>query len=376
MANSPVLSDSAGSMISVLDACLLDGFDSRTINSINVAGGVASVTISAGHAYDVHAVIRVAGATGAMSALNDDWRITSAGPSTLTFACPGVADGSAAGAMTAKRSPAGWGKPFSATNKAVYQSQNLAATRLFLRVDDTASQLAPVRGYESMTSVDAGANLFPTIAQLNTDSLTWARSSATGGARREWTLVADDCTFYLLPEYSASYPGIPHLYGFGDLVPVKASDAYHAFILGQASSTIQGPTAAVGSQMLTGSNGLGCYLARDVSQSVGARSFGRAASMISSYFGYSVPDVTTSPDGKAHLHMPVLALDGTSASSSPIRGVLPGLMQPLHTNPAAHRVVVAGEDGLAGRAILFNYVVALNTSAAGRIAFDITGPWR
>lgn len=376
MSGAPVLSGAAGSLIQLLDACLIDGFDTKTINSISVAAGVATVTISAGHSYDVHAVVRIAGVTGALSALNDDWRLTSAGASTFTFACPGIADGSAAGTMTAKRSPAGWAKPYAATNKGVYQSQNLAATRLYLRADDTAPNLAAVRGYESLTDIDTGTNLFPTIAQLAATSFHWARSSTSDGTARPWSLFADDCALYFLPEYHAGYPSNPQFYGFGDLVKLAPSDAYHAFIFGCAAAAVQIPTNGVSSSNLGGTSGSGTFIARAASQAVGALANGRVGSMISLYFGQSAPNISTSPDGNVHLHAPILALDGSGVASAPIRGAYPGIIQPLQAAPVAHRTVIDGEGAFAGRAIMFNNVVAATTASPGRIAIDITGPWR
>ncbi|MCC4116344.1 hypothetical protein LLG90_13370 [Aromatoleum toluclasticum] len=377
MANAPVLSGTAGALVALLDACLIDGFDSRSINSISVASGVATVTISAGHVFDVHAVIRVAGVTGALAALNDDWRVATATGSTLTFPCPGIADGSATGTMIAKRSPAGWAKPFSATNKAVYQSQNLAATRLYIRVDDSAAQLAPIRGYESMTSVDAGSNLFPTIAQVADATCTWRKSNVASSAARAWSLYADDAAFYFLPEYHSTYPGLPPLYGFGDLVKLASADAYHAFILGCATGTgSTDPTSGTSSRLVSGASTEGCYLARAASQAVGAIAYGRVGSRITDYFGAAVPAISTSVDGNVHLHGPVLALDGTAISTAPIRGRQPGVLQPLQQSPATHRAVIDGNGDLSGRAIMFNNMVATSTSTFGCIAFDITGPWR
>ncbi|ENO76599.1 hypothetical protein B447_17686, partial [Thauera sp. 27] len=73
--DAPVLNGQAGSLINVLDACLLNGYSVRTPDSVVVSGGVATVGISAGNPYEKHAVVEISGASD--SALNGQWRIVS-----------------------------------------------------------------------------------------------------------------------------------------------------------------------------------------------------------------------------------------------------------------------------------------------------------
>lgn len=372
MFGAPVLAGQPAAQIAVLDACLKDGFDPRTINTLTVSGGVATATISAGHVYDVHAVIRVAGVTGALAALNDDWRITSATGSTLTFACPGVADGSATGTITCKRAPAGWGKPFAATNKAVYQSANLAATRLFLRVDDAAATVAQVRGYESMSDVDTGSNLFPTIAQVAAASLTWGKSSTADATARSWGLFADDQGLYFFPRNHATTAYAP-FYAFGDLDRMLASDAYHCMVMAHGASSVVIPYQSTAAHILDTSSSTGCYLARAASQAVGATTFVRGGHRASNNFGSGAAAYSAALDGQLHLHAPVLAYDG-APSANPPRGILPGILQPLQSSVLNHAQIVDGEGAYAGRAIML-WAVA-GASGEGRVAIDITGPWR
>lgn len=370
MANAPVLSGTAGSLIAVLDACLIDGFDTRTINTLTVSGGVATATISAGHVYDVHAVIRIAGATPA--ALNDDWRITSVTGSTLTFACPGVADGSASGTISCKRAPAGWGKPFSATNTAVYQSQNLTSTRLFLRLADSAATVAQVRGYESLSDIDTGENLFPTLAQIAAAGLTWGKSSTADATARSWGLFADDQGFYFFPRNSATHAYAP-VYAFGDLVRMLSSDAYHCMLMAHAVSAVAIPYQSTAAHVLDASSSTGCYLARGASQAQGATTFVKGGHRASGYYGSGAAAYSAALDAQLHLHAPVLAYDGAPASNPP-RGILPGVIQPLQSNVLSHAQIVDGEGAYAGRALML-WAVA-GSSAEGRMAIDITGPWR
>ena len=63
MTGAPVLSGAIGSMIAVLDACLVDGFALKSVNSLVVASNIATINVSTGITAEVGAVVLVAGAT-------------------------------------------------------------------------------------------------------------------------------------------------------------------------------------------------------------------------------------------------------------------------------------------------------------------------
>jgi hypothetical protein len=116
MPGAPVLSGTAGALIAILDACLKDGFGLKTVDSLVIAGGVATMTISTGMTFEQDAVVQVAGITGGAAALNGDRRLLSIAGNTATFDATGVSDQTATGSITAKVSPLGWAKPFTGTN--------------------------------------------------------------------------------------------------------------------------------------------------------------------------------------------------------------------------------------------------------------------
>lgn len=376
MANAPVLSGTAGALIAVLDACLLDGFDPRAVNDITVAGGVATATISAGHAFDVHAVIRIAGVTGALAALNDDWRIkTVPGGSTFTFDCPGIPDGSAAGTITAKRAPAGWTKPFSGTNKAVYQSAALDSTQLYLRVNDADPRYTRVRGYEQMTDVDTGSGLFPTIAQLSETYWTWTKSNAADTSAREWILIADDRFIHFLPRFvTGQYPS-PNM--FGDLVTTLSSDAYHCLITahGTPSPSLCG-AQHIGAALTKAYYGGYSYryLARAGTQAEGAIS--ATAFSLTSSAHWNGKDCPPAPglDGEIYIGSEIYINDGSGSSNS-IRGTIPGLRSALQASASEHLATHKTPTGDVYLAVDVATGMDL-TAAGGRAFFDIIGPWR
>jgi len=230
----PVLSGTAGSLISVLDACLVNGFGVAAVASLVVADSVATATISAGHAAEVGGVVLVSGATP--SGLNGEKRVLSvgAGNTTLSFDGAGVANQTASGSISLKLAGAGWVKAFSGSASAAYKSSNVAATGCYLRVDDTGTKVARVIGYESMSGISAGSGLFPTAGQRSGGSY-WTKSSAADATARSWSLAADDRGFVLAIAYSLSLPLGGALTAFGDLVPAKSGDAWACCLSGYAA---------------------------------------------------------------------------------------------------------------------------------------------
>lgn len=236
MPNAPVLSGTAGALISVLDACLVNGFDSKSINSLTVTDGIAVAQISAGHSYGEGDVLRIAGATPAK--LNSDWRLASVTANSVTFSVEGVGipDGAASGTITALRAPAGWEKVFAdGTTRAAYRSLDYAAHNgLILYVDDTGTTVARAYGYESMTDIDTGVARFPDTVQAAENW--WGKSSVADATSRAWTIVADAKRFTFCPRFNNSYPkGRP--FCFGLLLHAAGVDPWATFINGAAAST-------------------------------------------------------------------------------------------------------------------------------------------
>ena len=368
MADAPALNGAAGSMIDVLDACLINGFSARTPDSIVVSAGVATVSISAGNPYEKHAVIAISGASDA--ALNAEWRIDAAAASSFTFVCPGVADGTVTGA-TVKRASAGWGKPFSGTNKGVYQSTDPASTQLYLRVDDTYGRYCGVRGYEQLTDIDAGAGLFPTTAQSGS-GLSWAKSNEANANPKTWAIFGDGRIFYI---YQATYgTNNPTLGAFGDIVSFVPNDKYNCIVVGSATfanTAYPGSNTGLTTQLLS----MGCYMARRGDQLTNSVRWVRPSTAGvgggSFPFGYNV---SAPLGGETILRAPIFAADGPGVTDA-YRGFVPGLLEPLHAAfTGISATLLDGVGPMAGRT-LAGYRVG-EAGGYGSIAVDITGPWR
>src|SRR5574337_410841 len=166
MTGAPSLTGQAGSLIALLDACLVNGFGAGAVDSVVIACGVATVTRSAGHPFAVNSVAAISGASVSGGSINGRQRVLAITGTTWTFDATGLADQSATGAIIAKLASAGWEKKYSGTNLAAYRSLAPDATGCLLRVDDTGANSARVVGYESMTSITTGSGPFPTDTQF------------------------------------------------------------------------------------------------------------------------------------------------------------------------------------------------------------------
>ncbi len=242
MANAPVMTTGAGGIIAVLDGCLLNGFNTKTLSSLSVTSGIATATVSSGHGYSLHSIIDISGAS--ISALNDTHRILSVpDANTFTFDATGVSNGTATGTITAIMSvPTGWTKAFSGTNKAAYKSTT-SASGFYFRVDDSGAYNnangQPARGYESMTDIDTGTAPFPTTAQQA--NFNWRRSTDASGDRL-WALVADDQFFYLFVRIAAANTANTVML-FGDINSFDVLDAF-ACVCSGASNFSSGASSA------------------------------------------------------------------------------------------------------------------------------------
>lgn len=359
MTGAPQCSGVAGKLIAVLDACLVDGFGSVTLDSLVVASNVATGTVSAGHNFamvgNTGPVVTIAGATP--SALNGEWRIASVpGSTTFTFATTGISDQTATGTITAKRSPAGWTKAYSGTNKAAYSRTALGATAMLLRIDDSPAQFPTLIMYETMSDVDTGSGPAPTSGSLYA-----AKSNTANATARPWRLFADDGAVYFFATADGTTTGQASFF-FGDIVSYLTGDAYCCGLIAHNSG------ATNSSQFYTLNGATASYLARAYTQLGAAIGSRRYTHGINTSLGAGVQPYPNPVDNAFH-GWPVEAWE----SNTQARGLMPGLWSPVHapTN-LADATTIDNIPQLPGRTLFVQQVL----STGYRAAFDITGPWR
>lgn len=381
----PVLSGSAGALRAVIKACLVDGFGAGPVASITVAAGVATVAFSGSHPYRVGSVIQIAGATP--SALNGNKRTSTVVGSSITFPAPGVPDGAATGAITAKMAPAGWVElfPGALANVLAVKPSATEASGSVLRLDDTGTTTARVVGYEFLSAISTGDRAFPTEAQFP-GGLHWPKSNEESTAARSWWVFADERSFMIWTAPDASHQTHGTLFGFGDVVSDKSGDAYCGALFGGDSSVSSAWGSIVGcigwasysyapqhAYIARLHNGMGG--AQLIKKGAAYNTGNNAYSGTSSYdLVYGIP-YPNGADNSLRLS-PVDVFVGGSG----IRGRVAGA---YHTPQAVGDgfsvgAVVDGYGDYAGRSLIALRVggTSLPLASAGVVFVDTTGPWR
>lgn len=375
----PVLNNAAGAMISVLDACLVNGFNLGAVSSIVVAAGVATVTRN-GHGFsNVYGKdVLIEGATPAP--LNGRKTLTFVDTNTFKFDAPGVADGTATGSITAKRAPLGWIKQFTGTNKAIYKRSDVAATQMMLRVVDTnaapaSATDARAQMVESATDVDTFIAASPTSQTVSDGNGYYWNRGANSAAAKLWVLVGDGKRlFFFVGATSNAFAQAM----FGDFSSLVPADAFNCVIVG-AISPYNGASSPLVNLHKPNSftTSQGWMVAAKAYTQVGAAAplglVGIGSGNIGGGAGDAAP-LFPSPVDSGLVMMPNMIVNEENTSfGHPARGFMPALIQLLARQPFTNLQIVEPVVSLPGRKVLA--ISTVSQSIGGQLAIDITGPW-
>ena len=383
----PTINGVTGSLITALDAILVNGYGQVNVSSITRSGTTATVTTAAAHGFSTGDVALIAGA--AETAYNGEFVVTVTGGTSFTYDVAGSPATPATGTITSNRAPAGFTKTFSGTNKAVYRSNDLSSRRHYFRIVDDGTTSGGARearlwGYETMSDVDTGTGMYPTVGQ-HSNGFFCQKSDTADATGRNWVLITDGKTVYHFAYISSATasgditaPGANmNAFGFGDALEFKPGDAYLSWVTGnstanQFSSTqfcglFNGATSITAATPSTSQPTL--IMARDFTAVAGARQTQIFASGLNSSIGASANISYPHQIDNGFYMVPALL---TQASPSLIRGRLPGYFEPLHGACFPNTQIVENVQGYTGRKFMMlwgkNYSV-------GACLIDITGPW-
>lgn len=381
--NAPVLTGEVGKLIDLLTAVLVNGYTAASVTGITRSGSVATATLASANTTMRNGdYITIAGAD--QSEYNGEHQITVLSSTQLSFTVSGTPATPATGTIAYKKSPAGWTKPFTGTNKAAFRggSTNNSA-QFYLRVDDSAATAggaleSAVRGYESMTDVDTGSGPFPTVVEY-ASGFCWRKSATANSTSRDWAIVADDRGFYLQLNHGGTSV-TTDIHYFGWFPSQKAGDAFNCIITG--NTTFNSSTAANGlmqcigfgsvttavslariarSYSQTGGPAVGCSLTTATDAS--AATIGRPSVL---RFDCSYPN---GPDA-ALWQFPVYII----GDSTNYRGRFPGAAEYMHsTLPINNWEFASNISGLPG--VTEIGLEGKSGALAGLLLVDITGPW-
>lgn len=401
-AGAPQLSVLAGSLIAILDAVLVNGFNSVTLTSLTRSGTVATATRSAGVTYRVGDLVRISGSS--TTEWNADYKITGVGPTTFTFTVPATHAATAGGTISARIAPAGWEKPFAnAGNVGCYRSAAaFGGARGFLRINDN-NYSSPSGGWSSGQTAEA--RLSQTMTALNTwtgitQAVVWpkTRRSDNPNGSVGWWIIADERRFYLFTEsFSATYgadgePSQGTLRSapmfFGDINTYRAGDTGHCLLAGLQDDT--GATVNEGTfEAYSGLSTIrslvedfntwrGAFLLRNVSLSAGP-----VRCAVVNLDGAQSGSAGYNADG--FLPFPNPADNGLLIRQAPVadaslalRGVMPGYFLtpqalPIPGRPSMMRDVSV--DGTLRDLFCVRIANSRGGSPRGAMIIDTSGPW-
>lgn len=373
--NAPQLQNAYGSMINVLDACLVDGINIGAISSLTASGKTVTATFGSAHNLMQYQVIKITGAN--QSEFNSEHRIlTVPNAQSVTFelaAMPSVT--TATGTITASLPPLGWEKPFSSSNpngggKAAYRSTNLLLpSRPFLRVVDepdpaynTAyAKFAKVGMVEDMTDIDTMIGVqapfdlaLPEKNWVGTGSGInaingWARwyyarsrdagsdakdSVSPGNGARQYVLIGNEDYFYIVNS-TAYLQNYAQVYGFGAYDSLEDGYAFNNFLSATLDSISADNWNKVGEFTPIANNNGGAYLITE--------------RLLSRHDNYGLSRVFSSPLGSgtvsgsvnSHTYRADTAAFPVYISGEGLYGKLRGCFHLANKEPYTHKQIIA-----------------------------------
>lgn len=357
MTGSPNLTPTNGSVNALLNACLVNGFNTQSVTSATASGGVVTFNFASAPGFSALDTVTIAGASNAT--VNGQKRVQSAASNQVLVAIPGVPDGAVGGTITLKFSPLGWTRAFSGTNLGTYRQGGASSTKRFLRVSDGAAGASPwayyTRGYENMTDISTGTGAFPTTVQVTGNGLDhYAAQDATGGLaanlqHRAWVLIGTPRFFVLYCEYGrAMYAGDTK-----NPVANAAWSSFYSMYFGDPAN-IPKPADTFACLLSTYTQNV-AYAPRGVAGTGTARTVyaGMGSSQNEWNYGLRYPSLA---DGGIHFNGTIICYD--NAAPYGLRGTIPGTIVPLEgptasgstSPPFAH--TLTNIPGVPGRIML------------------------
>lgn len=373
-AGAPQINNVAGSGLAAIMAFCVTGFNIKSVSSIVVLSGVATVTCAThGFSADYGKLVKLSGV--GVVGLDGVQRIGDVTTNTFTYPANGVADGTYTGTIEARRAGLGWEVAYinGASTVAILRRTAAEANTQLLRIDDTDAREMRVVMVESATDVDTYANPAPTAALLSGGQY-WHKGPNTATSKRYALVGNDRALFPLMPGSSTvDYSNVPMF--FGDGVAYFAGDS-HFTLLNGSISALGTPSSQVGRWGALSSNFVknrssvvarsrdGVVMGPDYGGFGPAGGGGQIGGSGSGSLTYS----------KVVVHQPVWLID--SLTDREIRGEYPGLAAPLVDTPfLADGSFAVKADVVGGGRVFLSALVQAASTSASNIMFDLTGPW-
>ena len=341
-----------GLLHTLLQKCLVTGYNPSTISSMTRVGTTVTVVTSAAHnlapSIQSFRYINILGAN--QTEYNGTWKITNfVNTTTFTFEIATTpVTPATGGSIVVSVAHAGWTMPFTGTNQAAFK-QPAGSNGFYINVYDGGSNANnTVRMYETMSAIATGTN--PSgIVNMYKD-----QNPATS-----WILITNGKFIYFL--HSTNSYGF-NGFCFGDFPSNSInSDIYNTFLMGGDGGSTNSQWNNVASTNK--------HIMRDV---------GQTGNYINTYV---IPDGVqpTSTIGIGNMQYPDIVRGALVVSpiylitGSGKRGQLPGILSPSHTTRVfADLDLIVGAGDYLGKTYLCKY---LSTTGNSYALFEISDTW-
>ena len=235
----------------------------------------------------------------------------------------------------------------------------------------------------------AQVNLF---AGSVTGGVVCRKSTTADSTVRNWTLVADDTVFYFFAETGdVTNPVAAYSFSFGDIFSYKSSDAYRCHINGRAQANNSNTTNDVWGTVVNPSSGTslatqqaGHYMPRTWTAVGGSIQVGKHSDAFklgvgtnNSSYGYGAAvtylPYPNGPDGG--LYLAPVWIHHTNA----VRGYFKGLWCPCHYLPLNHNDTYSGTGNLAGKSFVVQNIISSspgsNLVVGGQVHIETSSTW-
>lgn len=234
-------SGSNGQLLQILDACLINGFNTQTVVSTTKTATTVTFTYGVNHGYVERQLVQVLGASDVN--LNSKHRIVALTENTITINATGI--NSISGSITTKVAPLGFQSIFGNSDplKRAYRSANPESTQTVLYLDmavpagggyhsSNPAKVARVSFCENMTELGVQIGSYSDVINDYPNNvngkLFWYQAkdatestSVTTTQNGSWVVFGNEDYFYFMPEWTifSIFRGQKSrdFYGFGDI---------------------------------------------------------------------------------------------------------------------------------------------------------------
>lgn len=343
MPGAPVLgSKQTGTLIALLKAMLIDGFNTLNPTTVTYDGGEGEVTatFATAHGYLKDQIIDMSGCTE--TEYNGEFRAIYVDTLTIKYV-PDVTPPSSPATGTPETMTApvgGWTvvEEDLVTNiEAAFQRTDVDATPYTMVVQNNGNQGVYTAGNEWLAKVIMARNFVNLLTYDAVITHYWP-ASWNNATREDWFFVGDHLIFYWTTMFAAASRRSTMVWG--DINTVLEGDTMHCISNGVASSSAaEWDTSSDDSQQnfanmnstyyrLIGGDNDNTPLA-----SIGWKMQGYGSSQYFSLSGISFPNETTNEYLLAPTEVQCLV-------DSALRGYMPGLVQPIHSNGGYHQAIL------------------------------------